>query len=236
MTTVISTYIDSLQEKIININSNLPEQFIKFNAAQPFKNNYSQYFIKLLNAIKKNIMFYAIGIDDLENISIFFNILFQDYFVYFQNYFILLQNDETVTYLTAIIQPMNSLILLLKRVIQNFRIYENLISIEENTTLNNLIQLIKNQLNTSNPLDYNDTFSNIQQTSNKTTVLYPPALLNTCLAIETFFQEQDKDVYRTNINIISYKPFSIIKKPDDFLIKKKYNSVTLLHQCKNLWQ
>jgi hypothetical protein len=236
MTTVISTYIDSLQEKIINLIPQLPSQFIVFNADQPFKNNYSTYFIKLFNAIKKNVMFYAIGIDDLENILILFNVLFQEYFVYFQNYFILLKNDETVTYLTAIIQPMNSLILLLKRSIQNFRIYGNLISIEDNTTLNSLILQIQNLLNASNPLDYNDTFSNIEETNNKSILLYPPALLNTCLAVESFFQEQDPDTFCTNINIISYKPFSIIKKPDDLLVKKHRNSVSLLHHCKNLWQ
>jgi hypothetical protein len=235
MTTVISTYIDSLHEKISNLIPQLPYEFIVFNTVQPYKNNYSKYFIKLFNAIKKNIMFYAININDLENISILFNILFQDYFVYFQSYFILLKNDEIVTYLTSIIQLMNSLILLLKRSIQNFRIYGNLISIEDNRTLNNFIQQIKYQLNASNPLDFNSTYNNIEGTNNKSILLYPPPLLNTCLAVESFFQGQDPDTFCTNINIISYKPFSIIKKPDDLLVKKYRNSITLLHDCKNLW-
>lgn len=231
MTTVISTYIDSLQEKIINLIPQLPSQFIVFSDVQHFKNNYSRYFIQLFNAIKKNIMFYAITIDDLDNILIFFNMLLQEYFVYFQNYFIYVKNDQIVKYLISIIQPMNTLVLLLKQSIQNFRIYGNLISIEENSILNSLILQIQKLLSASNPLEFNDTFTN-----NKAILLYPPALLNTCLAVESFFQEQDPDTFCTNIDIISYKPFSIIKKPDDLLVKKYRNSVSLLHHCKNIWQ
>lgn len=238
MATIITNYLNVFRTQLLDIISKLPKTFINFDQNRYYRIEiYSVYFSQIFRSIQRNILFYTININDLENILLFFNLFLDDYFQYFQNYFTFMKDSTAVNYCLSITSLMKTLILSLNSYIQNYKSDGSIISITQNNYLNTIILDIKKILIRSDPLEFSHIFSEIKDNNSQaSTFNQPPSnILNQLLYVQTFFDEQEPQMYTKKICIYSYRPFSLVRKISDLIPKPIQKVVKLISKFKNFY-